>query len=92
MNAEITFSQLYFNASLRGFFFREQAENTMDELIERASESAGKYKTEIVEAIDDWCEFDGIELEALEEDFYSESVEYLAKLMDLELEQDEDDD
>lgn len=34
MNAEITFSNLYWNDSLRDFFFRKQAEDTFNDVMQ----------------------------------------------------------
>lgn len=38
MKVDIIISDIYDNASLRNFFFRTQAENTFEELCERAND------------------------------------------------------
>lgn len=68
MKAEIDFETLYNSEVLLDFFFREQAKDTLSDLL-KASDSTNY---EIVNAIDsateDW------NLDDVEEEFYSESI------------------
>lgn len=85
MKAEITFKQLYWNKSLLNFFFRTQAEETMQELVNKS-----KDQQNAVELIDAFCEDCDIDLDTLEEDFYDSTVEELAELFGIELDEEED--
>lgn len=87
MKAEITFEQVYWNHSLMNFFFRTQAEKTLNELLDRASD-----KREAVEKISENAEWDYEDLDELEEDFYELSVEELAEKFGIELNDEEDED
>lgn len=87
MKAEITFNELYWNHSLMGFYFRTQSENTLNELLDRA-----KDRKDAVEKINDNAEWDYDDLDELEEDFYSCTVEELAEKFGIELEDGEDED
>lgn len=84
MKAEITFEQVYFNKDLMNFFFREQAENTVDELLDRA-----KSRSNAFTLIDEYSELVYETLDELEELFYSEQVDDIAKLMGIELKEEE---
>ena len=85
MKAEITFNQLWCNPSVRGFFFRTQSENTLNDLIERAGNA-----TDVCKAVDDYAERTGEDLDEIEEYFYNDSVEELAERFEIELEDSED--
>jgi len=90
MKAEITFEQLWTNPSVRGFFFRTQSEETLNELMERAAISESR----VCEAVDFYAETHGEDLEGIEEMFYSygdNTVEDLANELGIELEENEDD-
>ena len=52
MKANVNFSQVYYNSSLMSFFFRTQAENTLDELLEKCTES----NDEIFDAIENYSD------------------------------------
>ena len=52
MKANVDFSQVYHNSSLMSFFFRAQAEDTLNELIEKCTES----NDEIFNAIENYSE------------------------------------
>ena len=80
MKAEITFEQVYWNHSLMNFFFRTQAEETLNELLDRASD-----KRDAIEKISENAEWDYEDLDELEEDFYELSVEELAEKFGIEL-------
>lgn len=87
MKTEITFNQLYWNQSLMDFFFRDQAENTLDELLDKA-----KDRQNAIESIEAYCEANDVELDDLEESFYNDSVEELAEMFCIELDEEEDED
>ena len=86
MKAEVTMSQIWFNKSLRDFFFREQAYKTLEELVKRSTMSG----QDTLDALDDAT--DGMDIDDVEEIFYSESVEYCADEFGIELEDKEDED
>lgn len=86
MRADITFEQLWWNSSLMGFFFRSQAQKTLEELVNKA-----KDPHDAISKISDYCEDIG-DLDYIEEMFYDESVEELAEEIGIELDEDEDED
>lgn len=79
MKAEVTMSQIWFNNSLSDFFFRDQAYNTLEELVKRSTMSGQDTLDALDEATDD------MDIDYVEETFYSESVEYCADEFDIEL-------
>lgn len=87
MKAEITFNQLYWNPRIMDYFFRTQAVNTLDELLDRAVN-----RMDAVNKIDEYAEWHYNDLDDLEEDFYNESVEDLADMFCIELQDDEEED
>ncbi len=83
MKAEITFSQLWANPSVRKFFFREQSENTLQDLNSRAVDFE-----DAIAAIDNYADMEDSSLEDIEEMFYcfeDNSLEALAKEFGIEL-------
>ena len=80
MNATVTISNIYWNASLAGFFFREQAMKTLEELVERSSLGGN----DTLEILDDMTE--DMDIDEVEETFYNDSVEECAERFDIELE------
>lgn len=84
MKAEVTISNIYWNNSLSDFFFRDQAYNTLEELVKRSTMSG----QDTLDALDDAT--DGMDIDDVEEMFYSESVEYCADEFGIELEEEED--
>lgn len=84
MKAEVTISEIYWNKGLRGFFFRDQALSTLEELIQRSSMSG----QETLQALDDAT--GGMDIDDVEETFYSESAEYCAEEFGIELEEEEE--
>ena len=78
-------SQIWFNKSLSNFFFREQAYKTLEELVERSTQSG----RETMGALDDAT--DGMDIDEVEETFYSCPVEDCAREFGIELEDEEDD-
>ena len=79
MKAEVTISNIYWNKGLSDFFFRNQALSTLEELVSR-SFLCGQDK---LDALDDAT--DGMDIDEVEEIFYSESVEYCADVFGIEL-------
>lgn len=84
MRTEVTISNIYWNKGLANFFFRTQAYNTLEELVERSF--MGSQLT--LEALDDQTE--GADLDNVEEMFYSDSVEEIADYYGIELDEKED--
>ena len=84
MKAEVTISNIYWNNSLSDFFFRDQAYNTLEELVKRSAMNG----QDTLDALDDATE--DMNIDDVEETFYSESVEYCANEFDIELEEEED--
>ena len=82
MKANVNFSQVYYNSSLMSFFFRTQAENTLEELLEKCTES----NDEIFDAIENYSE----DLDEIEELFYNESLEDIAEELGLTIEEEEE--
>ena len=86
MKAEVTISNIYWSNSLSDFFFRDQAYNTLEELVKRSAMSGQDTLDALDEATDD------MDIDDVEETFYSESVEYCAEEFGIELEDEEDED
>ena len=86
MVANVTISNIYYNNSLRNFFWRTQSMDTLEELMSRATMD----EDDILELLDEQTETENID--DVEEDFYSLSVEELAENYGIELEEDEEDD
>ena len=70
MIAEITFSNLYWNDSLRGFFFRSQSEDTFNEVTQLAVNSP-----ESEEQVGDFFESMFNTVDEMEEYFYEQDAE-----------------
>ena len=86
MKAEVTISNIYWNKGLKNFFFRDQAYKTLEELVERSTMSG----RETIDALEDATE--DMDIDDVEEMFYSESVEYCAEEFGIEIEEEEDED
>ena len=84
MKAEVTIEQVWLNKSLSDFFFRDQAYNTLEELVKRSTMSG----QDTLDALDNATE--DMDIDDVEETFYSESVEYCADEFGIELEEEED--
>jgi len=82
MKAELTIKQLYYNSSIMNFFFRTQAENTFNELIEKCTES----NDEIFNAIENYSD----DLDDVEEMFYNDSIEEISEALGLTIEEEEE--
>lgn len=79
MKAEVTISNIYWNNSLSDFFFRDQAYNTLEELVKRSTMNGAETLDALDEATDD------MDIDDVEEMFYSESVEHCAEEFGIEL-------
>ena len=82
MKAELTIKQLYYNSSIINFFFRTQAENTFNELIEKCTES----NDEIFNAVENYSD----DLDTIEEMMYNDSIEEIANELGLTIEEEEE--
>ena len=72
MVASITLEQLWFNTTILDFFFRKQARETLEELVERVGGRKSEAKfNELAERIEDVYVGD---LDVFEEDCYNNSV------------------
>lgn len=84
MVANVTISNIYWNNSLRNFFWRTQSMDTLEELMSRSTMS----DDDILELLDEQTELS--DNDDVEEDFYSLSVEELADIYGIELEEEEE--
>lgn len=84
MKADVTISNIYWNNGLKNFFFRAQSCKTLDELVNRSTMSG----QDTLDALDDAT--DDMDIDEVEEMFYSESVEFCADEFGIELEDEED--
>lgn len=80
MKTTINLEQIYFNMSLKNFFFRDQSYNTLEELVNRSTLSG----EDTLSHLDEY--YQGSDLDDVEEMFYSESVEYIANDCGLDIE------
>lgn len=83
MKADVTIQNIYWNRGLSNFFFRSQSYKTLEELVYQSAMS----DRATLELLDEWS--DGLELDEVEEMFYSESVEAIAAEIGIELDEDE---
>ena len=79
MKAEVTISNIYWNKGLSNFFFRDQAYNTLEELVSRSVMNG----QDTLDALDDATE--DMDIDDVEETLYSESVGYCAEVFGIEL-------
>lgn len=86
MKATVTISNIYWNKSLSGFFFRDQSYKTLEKLVNNAAISGEAVLNTLDEQTDD------DDLDDVEENFYNMSVEELAEQYGIELEESDDDD
>ena len=75
MTAEITMRQIWWNDSVRNFFFREQAQDTLDDLMDAVVEDT----EEILDAIEDYTD----DLDEVEELLYNEPLDELVEIFNL---------
>lgn len=85
MKAEITIEQVWYNHSLMNFFFREQAEKTLETFLDNVEDTGAA-----LDCIEDYAEMHDLTLDDIEEMFYEDSVEELADEFGIELEEDEE--
>lgn len=85
MEAKVTINNIFWNKSLSNYFFREQAYKRLEELVQRSA--MDEYDT--LDALND-ATYD-MDIDDVEETFYSESVEYCADEFGIELEEEEED-
>lgn len=76
MKANVSISQIYYNASLSDFFFRTQAETTFNELCNRAKDLDDLFDA-IENTYDDLDDFE----EVLYNDTTPEIIEYLGSYL-----------
>lgn len=84
MVAVVTINDIYWNKNLSDFFFREQAFNTLEDLVKRSTMET----KEVLSMLDDLT--DGMNMDEIEEDFYSYSVEDIAECFNIELDGEDD--
>lgn len=86
MKAEITMSQLWWNPSVMEFFMRNQAQDTLEELINKYVD---EDKECILDKIEDYAEASGYDLDDLEVMFYNDTVEEIIEELGLPTYEDE---
>ena len=79
MKADVTISQVYWNRGLMNFFFRNQAEATLNDLIARTDNPQG-----VLDQIDEFCETNEMSLDDLEEMFYDSGTSDIIEEFSLE--------
>lgn len=88
INEEVTLSNLWWNSGLRGFLFRDQATETLEELV---SAVGGDRDPNAFSDLEDRVENTYNDVEDFEEDCYSESVEYLLENLGYEVQNEDED-
>ena len=86
MKIDIDFYTLYVNKRILDFFFRQQSEDTLEELLNRARKET-KF---VLDNIDDYAFYNNLDADGIEEMFYNESVEWIARELGIELEEEEE--
>lgn len=86
MRIEISFEALYISQRLYYYFFREQSRDTLEDLIYFSKVDMRS----VFGAIDSYAEQNNYDIDDIEEMFYNESVEDIAKEIDIELEEEEE--
>ena len=84
MVANVTISNIYWNNSLRNFFWRTQSMETLEELMS----SSTMDEDDILQLLEEQTETEDID--DVEEDFYSLSVEELAENYGIELKEEDE--
>ena len=87
MRTEVTMTNLWWNPSLMGFFFRDQAKGSLEELVNKSSE----LNESVLEKIEDYAEANDYDLDMIEEMFYEMSLGELAEEFEIELQEDDED-
>jgi len=78
MKANVCISNIYWNKGLSGFFFREQAMKTLEELVKLRSCSGDDFLNALDEATED------MEIDDVEEMFYDMSMTQVAEELGIE--------
>jgi len=79
MTTNVTISNLYWNRGLREFFFRQQATDTLAELVNRSHMEGA----DTLDILDDYTE--DMSLDEVEEMFYSDKIEDIAEYFGITL-------
>ena len=88
ISEKVTLSNIWRNGGLGGFLFRDQAMETLEELV---SAVGGDRDTNLFSELEDRIEQNYSDVEDFEEDCYSESVEYLLENLGYDVEDEYDD-
>ena len=86
MKIEISFKSLYSNYHLYNYFFREQSQHTLADLIYFAKVD----EHSVLDAIDSFAWQNDYDIDAIEEMFYEDSVEEIAKKIGIETNEEEE--
>ena len=85
MIANVTIENLYWDKGLMTFFFRQQSENTLVEVLEKTT----LHIQTALNFLDEY--FATYDIDYVEELFYSETAEYILDFIGMPYEQDDDD-
>ena len=85
MKAEITMSQLYWNPSILGFFFTEQAQKTLTDLLDKAED-----RETALEQIDNHADSWDMDADGIGDMFHDMGVEELATEFGIDLKEEEE--
>ena len=86
MKINISFRGLYLRRSLFEYWFREQSEKTLDELINRSN----KGFDFVLDTVERYANENNFDVDDIDEMFYHDSVEDIAKNLDIELKEEEE--
>ena len=87
ISEKVTLSNIWRNGELRGFLFRDQATETLEELV---SAVGGDRDPNLFSELEDRIEQNYDDVEDFEEDCYSEYVEYLLENLGYDIENEDD--
>ena len=76
MNVQIALSEIYYNYGLRNFLMREQAYNTLNELISKNGD-----EDFVLNRIDEYADECGSDVDEIEEMLYSDDIEEIAETL-----------
>ena len=80
MNVQIALSEIYYNYGLRIFLMREQAYNTLNELISKNGD-----EDFVLNRIDEYADECGSDFDEIEEMLYSDDIEEIAETLGIEI-------
>ena len=80
MNVQIALSEIYYNYGLRNFLMREQAYNTLNELISKNGD-----EDFVLNRIDEYADDFGCDFDEIEEMLYSDDIEKIAETFCIEI-------